>query len=210
MVVLPGAACCVRTRKWQWTLKRDVDSLFFDSVFQDPESVSKVLWLDEIQQAIDEANVHKNRVKQCKPSPSSSCQACLAFMWVCARSHSVWISGKIWILISFRSQLHLQTNSSLASFQPSGAVSSKIWQRCQTKTQIARMFHRLWKCMFKSDPFSPCWSFGSYFFSISVWPLFLCSPLLAVIFHRNRTKSCAERRQGVENARSDLQTGVSS
>lgn len=30
----------------------------------DPESVSKVLWLDEIQQAIDEANVDENRAKQ--------------------------------------------------------------------------------------------------------------------------------------------------
>ncbi|XP_051038963.1 ras GTPase-activating-like protein IQGAP2 [Phodopus roborovskii] len=30
----------------------------------DPENVSKVLWLDEIQQAIDEANVHENRAKQ--------------------------------------------------------------------------------------------------------------------------------------------------
>lgn len=43
--------------------------MFFDSVFQDPESVSKVLWLDEIQQAIDEANVDENRAKQCKPPP---------------------------------------------------------------------------------------------------------------------------------------------
>lgn len=43
--------------------------MFFDSVFQDPESVSKVLWLDEIQQAIDEANVDENRAKQCKHPP---------------------------------------------------------------------------------------------------------------------------------------------
>lgn len=193
------------------TPEEGVDSLFFGSVFQDPESVSKVLWLDEIQQAIDEANVDESRAKQCKPSPPLACQTCLAFMWVCTWSRSLWISGKIWILLSFRSQLHLQINPSLASFQPSGAISNKLWERCQTKIQIARMFHRLWKwCMFKSDPFSPCWSLGSYFFSISVYSLFLHSPLLAVIFHRNRTKSYAERRQGVENARSDLQTGVSS
>ncbi|KAK7811684.1 hypothetical protein U0070_022327 [Myodes glareolus] len=46
------------------TPEEGVDSLFFGSVFQDPESVSKVLWLDEIQQAIDEANVDENRAKQ--------------------------------------------------------------------------------------------------------------------------------------------------
>ncbi|XP_014439403.1 ras GTPase-activating-like protein IQGAP2 isoform X2 [Tupaia chinensis] len=32
--------------------------------FRDPESVSKVLWLDEIQQAIDEANADKDKAKQ--------------------------------------------------------------------------------------------------------------------------------------------------
>ncbi|XP_012880687.1 PREDICTED: ras GTPase-activating-like protein IQGAP2 [Dipodomys ordii] len=30
----------------------------------DPDSISKVLWLDEIQQAIDEANTHESRAKQ--------------------------------------------------------------------------------------------------------------------------------------------------
>uniref|UniRef100_A0A8C0XKM4 Uncharacterized protein n=1 Tax=Castor canadensis TaxID=51338 RepID=A0A8C0XKM4_CASCN len=31
---------------------------------RDTESVSKVLWLDEIQQAIDEANTHQDRANQ--------------------------------------------------------------------------------------------------------------------------------------------------
>jgi hypothetical protein len=51
------------------------DSPFSDSVplFQDPKNVSKVLWLDEIQQAINEANVDENRAKQCKSSPLTFC-----------------------------------------------------------------------------------------------------------------------------------------
>lgn len=37
---------------------------------QDAESVSKVLWQDEIQQAIHEANLDEERAKQCEYLPS--------------------------------------------------------------------------------------------------------------------------------------------
>lgn len=56
-------------------------------LFQDPKNVSKVLWLDEIQQAINEANVDKNRAKQCKSSPSFACQTCLAFFFLNVGTH---------------------------------------------------------------------------------------------------------------------------
>lgn len=42
--------------------------LFYDNS-QDPESASKILWLDEIQHAVYEANMHSDKAKQCKPLP---------------------------------------------------------------------------------------------------------------------------------------------
>lgn len=54
-------------------------SLFFSFILwplsQDPQSASKILWLDEIQHAVDEANKDINSAKQCKPSPPAAAAA---------------------------------------------------------------------------------------------------------------------------------------
>uniref|UniRef100_A0A8C4PG15 IQ motif containing GTPase activating protein 2 n=1 Tax=Equus asinus asinus TaxID=83772 RepID=A0A8C4PG15_EQUAS len=48
---------------------QDVLSCAKSQKFMDSESASKVLWLDEIQHAVDEANMDKDKAKQCEPSP---------------------------------------------------------------------------------------------------------------------------------------------
>lgn len=52
---------------------------FFHSLttFQDSGSSSKILWLDEIQHAVGQANTDRDRAKQCKPSPPPAAQPAL-------------------------------------------------------------------------------------------------------------------------------------
>lgn len=62
---------------------------------QDSEIVSKVLWLDEIQHAVDEANMDKDKAKQCKSSPPFASSVNLAgyatdFLFLQLYSFSFW------------------------------------------------------------------------------------------------------------------------
>uniref|UniRef100_A0A452RN65 IQ motif containing GTPase activating protein 2 n=1 Tax=Ursus americanus TaxID=9643 RepID=A0A452RN65_URSAM len=76
----------------------------------DPESVSKVLWLDEIQHAVNEANMDKDKAKQCKPSSPFAGPMYPCFSLECNKLLSLVSTEGSWLKLSLQDKYEYYYN----------------------------------------------------------------------------------------------------